>query len=76
MKARQLDELFDRGESMVPYLDLAKAVRPGLSPKRVNVDSPDWPLKALDREAAKAGVARQALIKLWLAERVKLEAGE
>jgi len=76
MKAQKLDELFDRGESIVPYLDLTKAVRPGLSPKRVNVDFPDWLLKALDREAAKAGVARQALIKLWLAQRVRLEAGE
>jgi hypothetical protein len=76
MKARDFDSNFELGESVVPYLDLTKAVRPGLTPKRVNVDFPDWLLKALDREAAKAGVARQALIKLWLAERVKLETGE
>jgi hypothetical protein len=76
MKAQELDDRFDRGESVVPYLDLTKAVRPGLTRRRVGVDFPDWLLKALDREAAKAGVARQALIKLWLAERVKLEAGE
>lgn len=76
MKAQELDRDFELGESVVPYLDLAKAVRPGLARRRVRVDFPDWLLKALDREAAKAGVARQALIKLWLAERVKKEMGE
>ena len=76
MKAQELHELFDKGESIVHHLDLAKAVRPGLARRQVRVDFPDWLLKALDREAAKAGVARQALIKLWLAERVKKEAGE
>jgi hypothetical protein len=75
MKARDFDQAFELGESVVPYLDLAQAVRPGLAPRRVNVDFPDWLLQALDREAAKAGVARQALIKLWLAERLKQETG-
>lgn len=41
MKARDFDSNFELGESVVPYFDLTKAVRPGLAPKRVNVDFPD-----------------------------------
>ena len=42
MKAEGLDWLFDNGEEdFLPYLDLAKAVRPGHAAKRVNVDDLD-----------------------------------
>jgi hypothetical protein len=40
MKAEELDKVFDGGkEDILPYLGLAKAVRPGHAAKRVNVDS-------------------------------------
>ncbi|RYE74107.1 MAG: hypothetical protein EOP19_28300 [Hyphomicrobiales bacterium] len=39
-------------------------------PKRVNVDFPTWVVEGLDREARRLGVTRQALIKLWIAERL------
>ncbi len=74
MKAQAFDEAFEAGDDLLQHLDLAKATRPGLTAKRVNVDFPAWLLKALDLEAARAGVARQALIKVWLAERIKVEA--
>ena len=74
MKAQAFDEAFEAENDLLQHLDRAKATRPGLAAKRVNVDFPDWLLKALDLEAARAGVARQALIKVWLAERIKLEA--
>jgi hypothetical protein len=38
MKAKELDETFDRGDDITPYLDLSTAVRPGHSQKRANVD--------------------------------------
>ena len=39
MTAKELDKIFDDGEEdILPYLDLAKAVRPGHQAKRVNVD--------------------------------------
>ena len=44
--------------------------RPNLAVKRVNVDFPGWVVAALDREAARLGVTRQALVKLWIAERI------
>ena len=71
MKAEELDRIFDEGkEDILPYLDLARAVRPGHQAKRVNVDFPAWLVSRLDREADRLGVARQALIKIWIAERL------
>jgi len=71
MTAKQLDEIFDKGEEdILPYLDLAKAVRPGHEAKRVNVDFPSWMISRLDFEADRLGVPRQSLIKVWIAERL------
>lgn len=71
MKAEELDRLFEKGdEDILPYLDLAKAVRPGHEAKRVNVDFPQWMLAKLDLEADRLGVPRQSLIKVWIAERL------
>jgi hypothetical protein len=73
MTAEQLDEIFDKGEEdILPYLDLAKAVRPGREAKRVNVDFPSWMITRLDFEADRLGVPRQSLIKVWIAERLAL----
>jgi hypothetical protein len=69
---KTFDEAFDDGEDIVGRLDLSSAIRPNLTLKRVNVDFPAWMVARLDREARKRGVSRQALIKLWLAD--KLEA--
>ena len=74
MTAEQLDEIFDKGEEdILPYLDLAKAVRPGHQAKRVNVDFPSWMISRLDFEADRLGVPRQSLIKVWIAERLATE---
>jgi len=71
MKAEELDEIFDAGEEdILPYLDLAKAVRPGHAAKRVNVDFPEWMLCRLDLEADRLGIPRQSLIKVWIGERL------
>jgi hypothetical protein len=71
MKAEELDKIFDEGkEDILPYLDLAQAVRPGHAAKRVNVDFPEWMLSRLDLEADRLGIPRQSLIKIWIAERL------
>ena len=67
----EFDRKFDDGEDMSDYVDWSKARRPALEPKRVNVDFPAWVVADLDREARRLGVTRQALIKLWIAERLK-----
>jgi len=70
ISAAEFDRMFDDGEDISAYVDWSKARRPGLEPKRVNVDFPTWVVEGLDREAQRLGVTRQALIKLWIAERL------
>ncbi len=71
MKARDFDEKFDSGEDLSGDVDWARARRPNLALRRVNVDFPSWVVEALDREARRLGVTRQALAKLWIAERLE-----
>lgn len=70
ISAAEFDRMFDDGEDISAYVDWSNARRPGLEPKRVNVDFPTWMVEGLDREAKRLGVTRQALIKLWIAERL------
>ena len=74
MKAATFDRKFDAGERIADQLDLAKARRPGLEAKRVNVDFPTWMVRSIDREARRLGVTRQSLIKLWLPDRLSSRA--
>lgn len=55
---------------MSRYLDTADARRPGLEQRRVKVDYPAWIIDDLGREAARLGVARQSLMKIWTAGRL------
>jgi len=72
MKAKELDEKFDAAiEDVVDDLDLSTLSRPNQAQRRVNVDFPEWMIASLDREAARLGVTRQSVIKVWLAERLE-----
>ena len=71
MKAEEFDKKFDRGEDITKYLDFPKARRPGREQRRVNVDFPVWMIQCLDREAQRLGVARQALIKMVIAQHIE-----
>ncbi|MBI2386219.1 MAG: CopG family transcriptional regulator [Elusimicrobia bacterium] len=70
MTAEEFDRLADEGKDITPYLDFEKmiVVRPKI--QRVNVDFPEWMVKKLDEEAHKLNVSRQAIIKMWLRERL------
>jgi hypothetical protein len=71
MKANEFDKKFDDGEDITRYLDVSKARRPGQEQKRVNVDFPTWMIRLLDKEAKRLGVPRQAIIKVWIGERLQ-----
>jgi hypothetical protein len=71
MKAEELDQKFDDGEEVLEHFDLSSVKRPGLEIKRVNVDFPQWMVDSLDHEANRLGIHRQAVIKFWIAERLK-----
>lgn len=75
MKAKDFDKKFDDGkEDIIDDLDISTARRPGQEQKRINVDFPSWVVESLDREAARIGVTRQSIIKVWLVERLEAEA--
>jgi len=75
MKAKEFDKKFDEGKKdIIDDLDLSTARRANQDQKRINVDFPSWVVASLDREAARIGVTRQSIIKIWLVERLKAEA--
>lgn len=69
--AEELDEKFDNGEDISEYVDWSSARRINEVPQRVNIDFPRWVVQRLDREANRLGVSRQALLKIWIAERLE-----
>lgn len=71
MKATEFDNDFDAGKDVTGSLDHSMAQRINQKPRRVNVDFPVWMVEALDKEARRLGVARQSVIKIWLAERLE-----
>ncbi|OHY73002.1 CopG family transcriptional regulator [Marinobacter sp. AC-23] len=75
MKAKDFDKKFEEGQKdIVDDLDLSSARRVNQEQKRINVDFPTWVVASLDREAARIGVTRQSIIKVWLVERLQAEA--
>ncbi|MBE0510608.1 MAG: CopG family transcriptional regulator [Gammaproteobacteria bacterium] len=75
MKAEDFDKKFDDGEQDITGdLDLSTARRVNQAHKRIHVDFPAWVVASLDHEAARIGVTRQSIIKVWLVERLKEEA--
>ncbi|MDX2081702.1 MAG: hypothetical protein SFU53_13040 [Terrimicrobiaceae bacterium] len=73
MTAQEFERRFDEGEDITPYIDASSIRRPGLEPRRVNVDFPEWIIQKLDFQSKMIGVSRQSLIKLWISERVQQE---
>ena len=74
MKAKELDEKFDDGdEDIIDNLKLSTARRLNQEQRRINVDFPSWVVDSLDKEAARIGVTRQSIIKVWLVERLQSE---
>lgn len=74
MKAKEFDKKFDNNEDISEHVDWSKARRINEQPKRVNVDFPEWMVRALDNEASRLGVTRQSVIKVWIAERLQKDA--
>jgi hypothetical protein len=71
MKAKDIDRKFDEGGDISSFLDVTRARRPEQEQKRVNVDFPLWMIHQLDKESRRLGVPRQAIIKVWVAERLE-----
>jgi hypothetical protein len=69
--AKAFDEAFENYEDFSEFVDYSKARRPNLEQKRVNLDLPVWMIERLDQEARRLGVARQAVMKMFLAQHLE-----
>lgn len=62
--AKNLENRFNDRKSVLDYFDTSHAI------KRINLDVPEWVIASLDQESSRRGIARQALIKIWLVEKL------
>lgn len=71
----ELEKKFDASEDMTPYMDMDPLRRPNQDrlARRISVDMPEGMLFELDTIAVRMGVPRQAVIKIWLFERLQVE---
>jgi hypothetical protein len=67
ISTKELEEKFDRGESVLEYFDKESA----MLIKKINVDFPVWMIDELDKEACRIGIARQALIRVLVDEKLR-----
>ena len=72
MKVSKLDKIFDENqEDVLDYFDTSKVKMINEEIKRVNIDFPAWMVQSLDKEAQHIGISRQAVIKMWLADKLR-----
>ena len=72
----ELDQKFDENqENILEYFDLSKADRVNLQ-QEIKINLPLWIIQGLDKEASSLGVARQAVIKSWLANKLSEQPSE
>lgn len=66
-----LEERFDRGEDVLDYFDASKAKVRHPKATHLQIEMPEWLVLALDHEASRLNIAREELIRLWIAERLR-----
>ena len=66
IKASDFDDAFEKGD-VSKHLDL-KSVKAHFPVQRISIDFPKSIIEEVDFEAAKIGVTRTSLIKMWVAE--------
>jgi hypothetical protein len=72
-KAKDFDNKFESGEDLTNQLNFSKARRVNQESKRVNIEFPLWVVGQLDKQSKRLGIIRQALVKVWIAEKLKEE---
>jgi hypothetical protein len=68
--AANLSEKFERGEDVLDYFDTENPILEGQGIERVEIDFPGWIVAGLEQEASRVGVTRDALLKIWVAQRL------
>lgn len=67
---KEFDKKFNGNEDVSEHLNISK-VKINRHFHRINIDFPEVFIKKIDDEANKIGVARTALIKIWIAEKLQ-----
>ncbi|MFH1258371.1 MAG: CopG family antitoxin [Elusimicrobiota bacterium] len=70
ISTKEFDRRFNANEDVTDHLDISK-VKINKHFHRINIDFPETFIRKIDEEANKIGVARTALIKIWIAERLQ-----
>ena len=71
ISAEALERKFDEGnEDILQYFDMTTLEQPNKELQPLQLELPQDLLQRLDFEAGKVGVAPQALVKVWIAERL------
>lgn len=68
--AAEFDRKFEE-EDLTGFLNIEEMTKPGLKPRRVSVDFPEWMVQELDKAAQKLGITRQSLIRVYISEKLK-----
>ena len=72
ISAEEFDQLFDDGSDEIDqFIDRSQGRIDPPRAQRVNVDFPPLMVRELDAVAQQRGVTRQALIKMWLADKLE-----
>lgn len=75
----ELERMFDEGEDIMDYADLSSVSYPNQHRVEKGIDIsltvPEHVVRGIDRAAARIGIDRQSVIKVWLAERLEQETG-
>ena len=66
ISAPEFDKRFEQGKDIEGFLDFKKAT----VVRRVNIDFPAWMVERLDKEAEKLNISRQAVVKMWINDRL------
>ena len=75
-KAADIDRAFDDGEDVMDFFDTSNPIvedAPAVDTRRVTLTLPAWMIEQLDDRARSLAVSRNAVVNMWLDERLKTE---
>lgn len=72
---KSLDTMFDEGVDMTDFIIESETRFPGQdeTPRKINISMPEWMISELDSTAKHLAVTRQAVINMWISERLAAE---
>lgn len=77
-RAADIDRTFDDGGDVMEFFDTSNPVvedAPAVDTRRVTLTLPAWMVEQLDDRARSLAVSRDAVVNMWLDERLKTERG-